>query len=316
MMSCIGPEYKTLEQCYPTLVSCIQHSPNDIADQLRPFGILASRDITFLSNVYIDDSTKAERIVDVVMNQVQGDPGVFHKFIAALKAAGDWTQTVTIKLQDEFASISHKTEKSIRAALSDEPTLEELCTLPVEKAWYQLGLWLGVDESELQEIEKTEYPLPEKMGSLLGRVCYRKVSAEELSFLRVNRMFKSFLRSESIKYRTFIEKLPFKCRETLTKFLIYKDQAFAQESEKIIEDVQNQELKSTGKEFIQNKISRHNRVVTALVKVGLRQTADKMCNLRGKWLKHSSSQLSLGICAILYLGNVASGNWYHILFQE
>ena len=32
---------------------------------------------------------------------------------------------------------------------SGEPTLEELCTLLVEKVWYQLGLWLGVKEKDL-----------------------------------------------------------------------------------------------------------------------------------------------------------------------
>ena len=35
--------------------------------------------------------------------------------------------------------------------LSGEPTLDELCSLPVEKVWYQLGVWLGVEDIILSQ---------------------------------------------------------------------------------------------------------------------------------------------------------------------
>ena len=103
-MNSSGPEYKTLEKCYSTLVTQLQQSPNEIATKLRPSGILAQGDIKFLSNPYTDDGKKAERIVDVVMNQAKNDPQVYHTFTAALKAAGDWTRAAVTELEQTLTS--------------------------------------------------------------------------------------------------------------------------------------------------------------------------------------------------------------------
>ena len=87
---------------YPELSNCLKQSPRDIATQLRPSGILATGDLEFLSNPHNNCDEKAERIprriLGVVMNQVKSDPHVYHTFMKALKAAGDWTKTVVTKL--------------------------------------------------------------------------------------------------------------------------------------------------------------------------------------------------------------------------
>ena len=298
-MSHFGPEYETLEQCYPTLVSCLQQAPSDIVVQLRPFGILAPGDITFLRNVYIDDSTKAERIVDAVMNQVQGDPGVYHKFVAALKAAGKWTQTATKKLEHELASLSHnKTdhEKSIRAALSDEPTLKELCALPVEKVWYQLGLWLGVDEWDLQWIKKREYEELHqfiKADSLLPGFD-KEVS---ISYLKKANMFKCFCSLDN-DYDTFIQKLPTESRETLVKFFVAKDNRFAQECERVIEKIRDPKVKAEGEQLFDSKCKRFV-LVKALVKVGLKQEAEEICKSRGRCQNTFNHSLCISLLLLL-----------------
>ena len=191
----LGLEYKALEKCYSTLVSNLQQSPSDIVVKLRPSGILANKDLAFLNNQYKDNDEKAIRIVNVVMNQVKNDPRVYSVFIKALKDAGGWTKAAITELEQTYTSLAsgdtscipslhqinsiqpdrgavredsqetdqhrcssptHDTHASVRATLWEVPTLEELCALPVEKVWYPLGLWLGVDEQELQEINESD----------------------------------------------------------------------------------------------------------------------------------------------------------------
>ena len=103
-----SPEYKTLNNCYSTLVSSIQQSPSSIADHLRPFGVLAPEDLAFLDNCHYHNDQKARKIVDAILLQVQRDPlTVFQSFIGVLEAA-HWTKTVITKLKKEYRSHSGK----------------------------------------------------------------------------------------------------------------------------------------------------------------------------------------------------------------
>ena len=101
-----SPEYEALIQCFPKLVSGIQQSPNDVTVQLIPSGILAERDISFLSNPINDDYTKAEKIVNIVVSQVKKDPCVFKSFLKALRDAGPWTKSTVSELELKFKLIS------------------------------------------------------------------------------------------------------------------------------------------------------------------------------------------------------------------
>ena len=102
-----GPEYKTIKQCYPKLVKCLQQSPEDVVIWLLPLDILAPGDIKFLKNAHNDDDKKAQRIADIVMNQTEADPNVFHKFVEALKAAGPWTRSTVSVLEKTYYLQSH-----------------------------------------------------------------------------------------------------------------------------------------------------------------------------------------------------------------
>ena len=102
----MNPEYTTLEQCYPRLMTCLQQSPSDIVVQLRPSSILAPSDLEFLRNQYNDCIQKALRIVDVVISQVQNDPKVYSIFIEALKAAGDWTRSTVTELEQTYRTVT------------------------------------------------------------------------------------------------------------------------------------------------------------------------------------------------------------------
>ena len=96
-----SPEHEKMRHFYPQLITCVKQSPNDIADHLVPVGILASRDLDFLSNPQTSSDDKARRIVSVVMNRVENDPQEFYKFVSALEAAGTWTKKMISKLIPE-----------------------------------------------------------------------------------------------------------------------------------------------------------------------------------------------------------------------
>ena len=99
-----GPEYETIEQCYSKLVSSLRQSPDDVVIQLRPLGIFAPTTLEFLENPYNGNTKKVQRIIDVVKNQTETDPNVFHKFVEALKATGPWTRSIISVLEKTYDS--------------------------------------------------------------------------------------------------------------------------------------------------------------------------------------------------------------------
>ena len=103
-MDSSGPEYKTIEQCFPKLVSCLRQSPDDVVIQLRPLGIFAPTTLEFLENPHNENTKKVQKIIDVVKNQTETDPNVFHKFVEALKAAGPWTRSIVSELEKTYNS--------------------------------------------------------------------------------------------------------------------------------------------------------------------------------------------------------------------
>ena len=78
-------------------------------------GILAQRDKQYLSNHFIVDDEKARRLLDIVLEQEQNDPQVYHTFIAALKDAGDWTRSVVSRLEQTYVSL-------IQSPVTDVPS--------------------------------------------------------------------------------------------------------------------------------------------------------------------------------------------------
>ena len=319
-------EYKALEKCYSTLVSNLQQSPSDIVVKLRPSGILANKDLAFLNNQYKDNDEKAIRIMNVMMNQVKNDPRVYSVFIKALKDAGGWTKAAITELEQTYTSLTsgatscipslhqeisstqperravredsqeidqhrcssptHDTHASVRATLWEVPTLEELCALPVEKVWYQLGLWLGVEELELQEIyesdtrcqlEDTDLQTDDDDYEYYDEI----VDKQLLLRLRARKMFSIFLRSfNTFEYKRFEENIPEENKELLAKYFQKNDHTCAQNCEIIIDKIADPKIQATGKELLDSKPSKH-RLVNALVKVGLRREAEKMCISKG-----------------------------------
>ena len=94
-----SPEYKYLEKVSADIIACIEQAPGDVAIQLRPYGLLARKDIRYLDNPQHDEDQKAKRLVEVMLQKVEEDPQTYYIFIQALKAAGRWTKAAVSKLE-------------------------------------------------------------------------------------------------------------------------------------------------------------------------------------------------------------------------
>ena len=91
---------------------------------MRPSGILAPRDVTFLRSPQPSDADKAERIISVVMLQSKTDPQLYYTFIASLTAAGKWTKSAITELERTYTSFASGRQKEKDFPLkSDDSTV-------------------------------------------------------------------------------------------------------------------------------------------------------------------------------------------------
>ena len=92
-------EYKTFVDCYPKVVNLLKQAPNDVADQLKPFDLLAGEDWEFLRNPINNNDHKARRIADVVLGHIKINSQKLSMFVSALEATGSWTEAVVCELK-------------------------------------------------------------------------------------------------------------------------------------------------------------------------------------------------------------------------
>ena len=72
--------------------------------QLTPM-ILATPDLSYLDNPHRSNDQKAQKIVEVVLNQVKINSRVYPAFVFALEGAGPWTKTVVDELKQTLSSL-------------------------------------------------------------------------------------------------------------------------------------------------------------------------------------------------------------------
>ena len=134
-----SPEYEALIQCSATLFDCIQQSPSDIVDRLKPSGKLAPGVLAFLNNPKHDDDEKARKIIDVMTKQVKIHSQVFHTFVSAMKAAGAWTEAAVNVLENKYKSLlgstSHSDEvEQLSLGGSDSTTQAQAAPIPLPQS--------------------------------------------------------------------------------------------------------------------------------------------------------------------------------------
>ena len=138
--------------------------------------------------------------------------------------------------------------------LSGGPTLEELCSLPVEKVWYQLGVWLGVEDiipsqgKPCRPNDKLKWIFTAFLNLPIGTKQYKelvKVLSQELQ-----QQAKELL--EESKVKDFVGLFP-GSKQTAAEELVKK----------------------------RTSLKKYPTLITALVKVGQREVAEEVCSRKG-----------------------------------
>ena len=137
--------------------------------------------------------------------------------------------------------------------LSGEPTLEELCSLPVEKVWYQLGVWLGVEDI-ISSQQKYNWP------------------SNKLKWI-----FTAFLNLPigTKQYEELVKKLSKELQQQAKELL---EESRVNDFIKLFPS-----SKQTAAEELAKKKQDHKYsiLITALVKVGQRKVAEEVCSKKG-----------------------------------
>ena len=206
------------------------------------------------------------------------------------------------------------TLEEIYTKLSGEPTLEELCALPVSRIWYPLGLWLGVNEVVLQNIKESEYSLSEKSISeeeeetetlKAVQVMFRLADAESLfssdeedctsdtsdneaelskdeivEYLKQKEMFEEFLKIK-LSTEKFIMDLSAKENRLFMYLLQEVDSYQAVKWRKFLSKLSIDKQQSAQK-FLKQKWIKRAMIIEALVRVGYREVAENYSCQEGK----------------------------------
>ena len=142
--------------------------------------------------------------------------------------------------------------------LSGEPTLEELCSLPVEMVWYQLGVWLGVEDIILSQgkpywpSDKLKWVFTAFLNLPIGTKQYKELSQELSQDLQQQEEL-----LEESKVKEFISLFP-SSKQTAAEQLAKK-----------------------------RTNSKYPTLITALVKVGQRKVAEEVCSRKGTALLYA-----------------------------
>ena len=117
------------------------------------FGLALELSTDTLDSIAVDENHKTEGCLRrmlcrrVEMNQLTWDEVVF-----ALRRPAVNRNDLAEKI--EKGDLNYLNKAGVDYDLYGEPTLEELCDLSVDKkVWYQLGLWLGVEDIILSQIK-------------------------------------------------------------------------------------------------------------------------------------------------------------------
>ena len=98
----ISPEYETMCECCPKLVTLIQQSPSTIGNALFARNFLAPNVRNFVNDRMVSETEKAQRLVDTMTDRIQHFPDSFNDFLQILEKEGPWTNDMVKELRDLF----------------------------------------------------------------------------------------------------------------------------------------------------------------------------------------------------------------------
>ena len=98
----ISPEYETMCECCPKLVTLIQQSPSTIGNALFARHFLAPNVRNFVNDRMVSETVRAQRLVDTLTDRIQHFPDSFNDFLQILEKEGPWTSDMVKELRDLF----------------------------------------------------------------------------------------------------------------------------------------------------------------------------------------------------------------------
>ena len=98
----ISPEYETMCECCPKLVTLIRQSPSTIGNALFARNFLAPNVRNFVNDRMVSETEKAQRLVDTMTDRIQHFPDSFNDFLQILEKEGPWTSDMVKELRDLF----------------------------------------------------------------------------------------------------------------------------------------------------------------------------------------------------------------------
>ena len=132
------PEYRTLQSCYPLLVSTIKHAGgvSELCDFLFSERLVTQSVLENVRNQGLD-SDKARKVIDTVMGCVARDSNNYHKFLAVLtKQSDQWSEDVVKSLEEAYRNECSQNppacskQPSANSIPSSSSTLVKIGSLP------------------------------------------------------------------------------------------------------------------------------------------------------------------------------------------
>ena len=269
--------YETMIKHSGKIIHGLSTDPKEMATALHDKGFISDRILDKTYELPEINQDKGRRLYTAVLGVVENYPHRYKDFIVVLQQ-NTHLYSGLLEILNGHGELEQNSRpeapaskrqrisdgeqsSSIVSVLSGTPTLDELCSLPIEKVWHPLGLWLGVEESELQWIKQSH-----------------------LQHAHVE-MLKAFL--EDIKntheYEQVISALPDETKEVAKELFAKEGPLETNEFELVIGELPRKNLKVVAKELLAKKASKsYGQLVRALVKVGKKKVAEEICSNKGK----------------------------------
>ena len=237
---------QTFNQVYTILQS------NGVQTKWYELGLTLGFSAASLNGIRIDEFYQTEGCLRKMLHKrMEIKPLTWEEIVVALRSP-------TVKRNDlaekiEKGDLKCSSSKARVDTLSGEPTLEELCALPVEKVWYQLGVWLGVEDIILR-VEKGSRP-SDKLKWIFTAFLNLPIGT---------RQYQMFIKDSSYELSQQAEVLLKQFQIThFIKLFPSSKQTAAEELAKKRRD------------------PKYPTLITALVKVGQRKVAEEVCSKKG-----------------------------------
>ena len=221
---------------------------HSICSKWQNLGLALGLPTSTLSQISIDKREKCEDCLrESLLKLVQSRHLTWTKIIKALRNNTVNENALATEIELEMVELDSLTQapNSFPGILS----LQELCLLPVDKVWYQLGLWLRVEEQSLIDIKKKN----EKIELLF------EAFLEYLYDTDYRWLCRSFIHSQKEQARSLLES------EKYDEFI----------------NLFPPDKKIDARKVVEISKCLFPRLLTALIRVGKRDVAENICSKKG-----------------------------------